>query len=90
IFAGVGYCQSAHPLKTMKDYANLIKRSDGFGKCLKSVELTMAEGINQNIVLPSPLAKKLAPQFSAHVVNKAEEALFWRPINNFPDSFTAA
>ncbi|TMN84606.1 MULTISPECIES: DUF885 domain-containing protein [unclassified Pseudoalteromonas] len=89
IFAGFGSGQSAQPFKTMNDYANFIKRSDGFVKWLKSVELSMAEGIKQNIVLPSPLAKKLAPQFSAHVVNKAEDSLFWGPINNLPDSFTA-
>tara|TARA_B100001063_G_scaffold48001_1_gene41825 strand:- start:1283 stop:3112 length:1830 start_codon:yes stop_codon:yes gene_type:complete len=89
IFAGFGSGQSAQPFKTMNDYANFIKRSGGFVKWLKSVELSMAEGIKQNIVLPSPLAKKLAPQFSAHVVNKAEESLFWGPINNLPDSFTA-
>ncbi len=89
IFAGFGSGQSAQPFKTMNDYANFIKRSGGFVKWLKSVELSMAEGIKQNIVLPSPLAKKLAPQFSAHVVNKAEDSLFWGPINNLPDSFTA-
>lgn len=89
IFAGFGSGQSAQPFKTMNDYANFIKRSGGFVKWLKSVELSMAEGIKQNIVLPSPLAKKLAPQFSAHIVNKAENSLFWGPINNLPDSFTA-
>ena len=89
VFAGFGSGQSAQPFKTVQDYDNFLKRSDGYIKWLKSVELSMAEGIKQNIVLPLPLAKKLAPQFSAHVVSKAEDSLFWGPIKNLPNSFTA-
>ncbi|TMN46251.1 DUF885 domain-containing protein, partial [Pseudoalteromonas piscicida] len=41
------------------------------------------------ITLPKPLAKKLQPQFAAHVVKNAEDSLFWGPIKNLPASFTA-
>ncbi|XQF91652.1 hypothetical protein ACOBV8_19035 (plasmid) [Pseudoalteromonas espejiana] len=47
----------------------------------------MGEGLKQGISLPKPLAKKLQPQFAAHVVKPAEDSLFWGPIKSFPESF---
>jgi len=88
-FAGFGTGQSAQPFKSVDDYSNFLKRSEGFIKWLASVQNSMAEGIKLGVVLPKPLAQKLAPQFKAHVVTKAEDSLFWGPIKNLPDSFTA-
>ena len=88
-FAGFGSGQSAQPFNTVEDYNNFIKRSEGFISWLSSVERVMAKGIKAGITLPKPLAKKLQPQFAAHVVKNAEDSLFWGPIKNLPASFTA-
>ncbi|MDC9500556.1 MULTISPECIES: DUF885 family protein [unclassified Pseudoalteromonas] len=88
-FAGFGSGQSAQPFNTVEDYNNFIKRSEGFITWLSSVERAMAKGIKAGITLPKPLAKKLQPQFAAHVVKNAEDSLFWGPIKNLPASFTA-
>ncbi|WP_405598027.1 MULTISPECIES: DUF885 domain-containing protein [unclassified Pseudoalteromonas] len=88
-YAGFGSGQSAQPFKTPDDYLHFLTRSDGFIKWLASVEKSMAQGIELGVVLPKPLAQKLAPQFKAHVVTKAEDSLFWGPIKNLPESFSA-
>ncbi|TMP71187.1 DUF885 domain-containing protein [Pseudoalteromonas sp. S1609] len=88
-FAGFGSGQSAQPFNTVADYENFIKRADGFVKWLASVEQSMAQGVKENVVLPMPLAKKLLPQFNAHVVTSAEDSLFYSPIKAMPDSFSA-
>ena len=88
-FAGFGSGQSAQPFNTVADYQKFIKRADGFVKWLASVEQSMAQGVKENVVLPMPLAKKLLPQFKAHVVTNAEDSLFYSPIKAMPASISA-
>ena len=88
-FAGFGSGQSAQPFNTVADYQKFIKRADGFVKWLASVEQSMAQGVKNDVVLPMPLAKKLLPQFKAHVVTNVEDSLFYSPIKAMPDSFSA-
>ena len=88
-FAGFGSGQSAQPFNTVADYQKFIKRADGFVKWLASVEQSMAQGVKENVVLPMPLAKKLLPQFKAHVVPNAEDSLFYSPIKAMPASISA-
>lgn len=87
-FVGLGSGQSAQPFNTPKDYNNFFARSQSFIIWLQSVQSSMAQGIKLGVVLPKPLAKKLQPQFKAHVVAKAEDSIFWGPIKNLPESFT--
>ena len=87
-FAAFGSGESAQPFNTVEDYENFIKRSHDFVRWLASVETSMREGIEQGVVLPKPLAEKLAPQFQAHVVSDPENSLFWAPIKQLPTSFT--
>jgi uncharacterized protein (DUF885 family) len=87
-FAGFGSGQSAQPFNTIEDYTHFLARSEGFIKWLVSVEKSMAHGVKLGVVLPKPLAEKLASQFKAHVVTKAQDSLFWAPIKNMPASFT--
>lgn len=88
-FAGFGSGQSAQPFNTVADYEKFIKRAEGFVKWLASVEQSMAQGVKENVVLPMPLAKKLLPQFKAHVVTNAEDSLFYSPIKAMPASISA-
>ncbi|KPH56676.1 DUF885 domain-containing protein [Pseudoalteromonas porphyrae] len=88
-FAGFGSAQSAQPFNNYQDYENFISRADGFITWLDSVEQAMQQGIQQRIVLPKPLAEKLLPQFKAHVVSDVKESLFYSPIKQLPEQFTA-
>ena len=87
-FAGLGSAQSAQPFENLQDYGNFISRAEGFVTWLSSVQEAMRQGIKQGVVLPKPLAEKLLPQFQAHVVNSAEQSLFYSPIKQLPANFS--
>ncbi|NMM39707.1 DUF885 domain-containing protein [Pseudoalteromonas arctica] len=88
-FAGFGSAQSAQPFASYQDYENFIARAEGFVIWLSSVQDAMQQGVNEGIVLPKPLAEKLLPQFQAHIVTSAEHSLFYSPIKQLPEQFTA-
>jgi uncharacterized protein (DUF885 family) len=48
----------------------------------------MDEGIASKVVLPRILVERTIPQLEAQLVNKAEDSLFYAPINQFPNSFS--
>ena len=89
-FAGFGSAQSAQPFANYQDYENFVARAEGFVTWLSSVQDAMQQGVNEGIVLPKPLAEKLLPQFQAHIVTSAEQSLFYSPIKQLPEQFTAA
>ena len=87
-FAGFGSGKSAQPFNTAQDYTAFIERAHAYTAWLQSVENMMREGVKNGVVLPSPLAEKLLPQFQAHIVSTAPDSLFWGPIEQLPDYFT--
>ncbi|CCQ10619.1 protein of unknown function DUF885 [Pseudoalteromonas luteoviolacea B = ATCC 29581] len=88
--AAFGSGQSAQPFETVEDYDAFLKRAAGFKPWLDSVMDAMKEGMKQGVTLPQVLAKKLVPQFSAHVVYNPEDSLFWGPIKAMPEGFSDA
>ncbi|KNC67179.1 DUF885 domain-containing protein [Pseudoalteromonas ardens] len=88
VFAAMGSGESAQPFKTVDDYSNFLKRADGFVIWLQSVQAMMTQGIERKVVLPRAITAKVIPQFSTHVVDRAEDSVFWGPIQNLPDSFS--
>lgn len=89
VFAGFGSGQSAQPFNTVQDYENFIQRAKGFTLWLDSVIANMQAGIKNNVTLPRSIAKKLVPQFEAHIVEDPEKSLFWGPMNTLPDTLSA-
>ncbi len=80
---------SAQPFETIADYENWLKRVDGFVSWMKSAEVKMKEGIQQNYVLPKSLIKKVLPQLQALAMPEVKDHLFYKPVLNFPDSIPA-
>tara|TARA_B100000929_G_C15499957_1_gene417128 strand:+ start:507 stop:2303 length:1797 start_codon:yes stop_codon:yes gene_type:complete len=78
----------AQPFKTVEDYENWLKRVDGFLSWMDSAEANMREGMQKGYVLPASLIQKVIPQMKSMTGDKVEEHLFYRPVNNFPDSFS--
>lgn len=81
---------SAQPFKTVSDYENWLTRLDGYLAWLDSAKAKMEEGITSNHVLPKSLIVKVIPQFEALAKGATEDHLFYSPIKNMPDSFSAA
>ncbi|PAJ75441.1 DUF885 domain-containing protein [Pseudoalteromonas sp. NBT06-2] len=87
-FAGLGSGQSAQPFSTVEDFKDFTLRAQGFVTWLKSVQVAMAEGSQQGVVLPNVLALKLLPQFKAHIVTDHTKSVFWMPVSGMPETFS--
>ncbi|MEM6721206.1 MAG: DUF885 domain-containing protein [Bacteroidota bacterium] len=80
---------SAQPFKTVTDYRNWLRRLNGFNEWLKTAKANMQEGIEDEFVLPKSLIKKVIPQFEVLATTKLEDHLFYTPIKNIPNDFSA-
>lgn len=84
-FAILGSGSSAQPFNTEEDYRNFMKRAEGFAAYMDSVILAMREGMKVGMVHPKPIAEKLAPQLSAHVVDDVTQSVFYAPVKALDD-----
>lgn len=80
---------SSQPFKTVEDYENWLRRVDGYLTWMNSAEENMREGAKSGYVLPQSLILKVIPQMEAMTGENLEEHLFYGPLNNFPESFSA-
>ncbi|MEK9531204.1 MAG: DUF885 domain-containing protein, partial [Flavobacteriaceae bacterium] len=55
---------------------------------LKSAKSRMEEGIEQGVVLPKSLIRKVVPQLEAITEPDLEKNIFYNPAKNFPESFS--
>jgi len=85
-FAMLGSGSSAQPFNSEKDYYNFIARADGFAEYMSSVVVAMREGIKKGVVHPAPIAEKLVPQLSAHVVDDITQSVFYGPVKMLDDN----
>jgi len=80
---------SAQPFNTVEDYNNWLERLDGYLEWMASAESKMREGIELGYVHPSSLIVKVIPQLEALTVEDLDKHLFYTPVKNFPESFSA-
>ncbi len=80
---------SAQPFKTVEDYKNWLSRLEDYSEWLQSAKTKMEEGVKVGQVLPKSLIKKVLPQLASVTEPKLEDNLFYSPVKNFPDGFTA-
>ncbi|NNJ71985.1 MAG: DUF885 domain-containing protein, partial [Enterobacterales bacterium] len=74
--------QSAQPFDTVEDYRDFMARATAYIKWLESAENAMRTGLEQNVVHPEVIVKKLIPQFAYHIKENVEESLYAQPILN--------
>jgi len=86
--AQLGSGQGAQPFNTVEDYDDFLIRLAGYVKWFSSAETRLQEGVENKVVLPRVLVKRLIPQVKAQVVADVTTSLFYSPIDNFPESFT--
>lgn len=77
---------SAQPFETAEDYTNWLKRLDVFVAWCDTAIVKMKAGMDQGIVLPKSLSKKVIPQLAAWKDGPIESHHFYSPIRNFPAS----
>lgn len=85
-FAMLGSGQSAQPFNTTKDYENFMQRAQGFADYMDSTITYMKKGVEKGIVLPKPIAEKVLPQLSAHLVDDVTTSVFYGPVSMLADN----
>ncbi len=90
IMAILGSGSGAQPFNTVQDYDTWSKRSVGIPPLFDQAIANMREGMRAGVVQPRDLMEKVLPQLDAVLKPTAEETIFWAPIRNMPDDFSAA
>lgn len=90
IMAILGSGSGAQPFNTVQDYDTWSKRSAGIPPLFDQAIANMREGMRAGVVQPRDLMEKVLPQLDAVIKPTAEESIFWAPVRNMPDDFSAA
>lgn len=89
-FAQLGSGGSVHPFRTVKNYEDFLKRVDGFVAWVDQAIVNMNAGIEKNYRQPRILMERVVPQLEAHIVERPEASLFWKPVADMPEAFSSA
>ncbi|MCH8929801.1 MAG: DUF885 domain-containing protein [Proteobacteria bacterium] len=88
-FAVMGSGQSVQPFATVSDYENFLSRADDFIVYLDQAITNMRIGMERGIVQPRVVMEKVVPQLRAHVVDEVATSVFYGPVANMPEDFSA-
>ncbi|MEI3797483.1 MULTISPECIES: DUF885 domain-containing protein [unclassified Chitinophaga] len=88
--AQFGSGSSAQPFNTVKDYEHWAKRMTAFMDWTDTTIANFNKGIRAGIVLPKALVLQMIPQMEALADNDTARNVFYKPLSQFPASFTAA
>ncbi len=89
LIAVLGSGAGAQPFRTVKDYEDWSKRSLGVAALFDQAIANMREGMQAGVVQPRALMEKVLPQLDAVIKPTAEESIFWAPVRNMPEDFSA-
>lgn len=85
-FAVLGSGSGSQPFNTVQDYRNFETRAQGFANYMQSTIKYMKQGIANDVVLPTAIINKLAPQFKVHLVNDVKDSVFYAPLNQLENN----
>lgn len=87
--AQLGSGQSAQPFNTAQDYRDFAERLRGYIAWFDTAQQRLAEGVNNKVVLPRVLVKRLLGQLEAQVVKRPQDSIFYQPITALPKDIGA-
>ncbi len=76
--------------KTVKDYDDWIARLVAFPAYMDQTIALMRRGIEEKIVQPKIVMRRVPDQIKRQIVEKPEESLYYKPLKTFPDDIPAA
>ncbi|PRY08910.1 uncharacterized protein (DUF885 family) [Pontibacter ummariensis] len=88
--AQLGSGSGNQPFNTPEDYSDFLGRIKGFTVWGDTAIANMRRGMAAGIILPRTLTQKVLPQLQAMVVDDPSKTIFWAPVENLPESFSAA
>lgn len=88
--ATLGSGSSAQPFNTVQDYENWLKRVEDFQDFLNSSVTNMRSGMEIGVVHPKVIIERMIDQLDDFVSTPVEDHIFYKPVTQFPESFTEA
>ncbi len=88
LFAQMGATGGVHPFATVKDYEDWLKRVNDFVTWVDQSIVNMRAGVTKGIVQPRVVMERVLPQLEPLVVADPAQSLFYRPVAQFPESFS--
>ncbi|MBK7762840.1 MAG: DUF885 domain-containing protein [Bacteroidetes bacterium] len=88
-FPQLGSGTGNQPFKTVTDYTHFLSRMKSFPAWVDTAIANMRKGIALGYVLPKTLTLKVLPQIKNMCRENIDENIFYKPIQNFPSSFSA-
>ena len=85
----LGSGTGAQPFKTVADYDNWSKRASQVPVLFDQAIANMKQGVEAGVVQPRALMEKVLPQLDALIKEDAADTLFWKPVSDMPESFSA-
>jgi uncharacterized protein (DUF885 family) len=85
----LGSGTGAQPFKTVEDYDNWSKRASQVPVIFDQAIANMKQGVEAGVVQPRALMEKVLPQLDALIKDDAADTLFWKPVADMPESFSA-
>jgi uncharacterized protein (DUF885 family) len=89
LFAQMGAGGNLQPFATARDYEDWLKRTNDFVTWVDQAIVNMRAGIAKGVVQPRIVMEKVLPQLEPLIVKDPKQSLFYRPVANLPESFTA-
>lgn len=89
-FPQLGSGSGNQPFVRVKDYHDFATRMKLFAQWCDQAISNMRQGIQQGYVLPEALCKKVIPQLQQIITSDPTQNIFYTPVKNMPDSFSAA
>ena len=82
--------KGAAPFKTVEDYENNLKRHSDYAALVGRSIDKFREGLDTGVLETKLTIGNVIEQLDTQLAQPAEESPFWGPVENFPDSFSAA
>ncbi|GGE18387.1 hypothetical protein GCM10011529_26030 [Polymorphobacter glacialis] len=81
--------EGAAPFKTVKDYEDSLKRTDGFIKAIDASIVRFRQGMKSGVVQPKLVVQNVIDQLNNLLAPGVDEAVMMKPVAKFPATFSA-
>ncbi|NTZ42620.1 DUF885 domain-containing protein [Altererythrobacter sp. SALINAS58] len=82
--------KGAAPFNTVEDYENNLKRHSDYAALVGRSIDKFREGLDTGVLETKLTIGNVIEQLDTQLAQSAEESPFWGPVENFPESFSAA
>ena len=82
--------EGAAPYKTVKDYEDSLKRTDGFVTAIDASIVRFREGMKSGVVQPKLVVNNVIGQLDTLLAAGVDDAVMLKPVKKFPAGFSDA